>query len=470
MRIFNTLTRQKEDFVPLVPGRVSIYCCGPTVYDFIHLGNARPLVVFDVLRRHLESQGLDVRFVQNVTDIEDKIIRRAAAEGVDHEVITARYHAAYHEDAAILGVRAPDSEPRATAAIPGIIDMIERLIAGGHAYVAGDGVYYSTASFPAYGRLSGYDLERLEEDSGGRQVSYEQKREPADFALWKLQKPGEPGWPSPWGCGRPGWHIECSAMVLSELGETIDIHCGGQDLIFPHHENEIAQSVAANAEPLARYWMHNGYVNVDQAKMSKSLGNFFTVRDLLERFSGMELRFFILSGHYRSPINFSTELLEAAAHGWERITTCVRNVNFVLSRESGAVEAVVSAVNRETFAAAREAFTAALDDDLNTADALAVVFDLVRELNSLAALPEPPVADLVCGLETLLDLLAILGLDTQEEAAESGPPQEILDLLEARQTARAARDWAEADRLRDSITAAGWRIEDTPRGAQVYRV
>ncbi|MDI9470762.1 MAG: cysteine--tRNA ligase [Bacillota bacterium] len=469
MRIFNTLTRQKEDFVPLVPGRVSIYCCGPTVYDFIHLGNARPLVVFDVLRRHLESSGLDVCFVQNVTDIEDKIIRRAEEEGVGHEVITARFHAAYHEDAAALGVRQPDSEPRATAAIPDIIAMIERLIAGGHAYVAGDGVYYATSSFPDYGRLSGYDLERLEEDSGGRQVSSEQKRDPADFALWKLQKPGEPGWPSPWGSGRPGWHIECSAMVLAELGETIDIHCGGQDLIFPHHENEIAQSVAANAEPLARYWMHNGYVNVDQAKMSKSLGNFFTVRDLLERFSGMVLRFFILSGHYRSPINFSTELLEAAAHGWERITTCVRNVNFLLSQAKDIEKSSLSPESQDLLTTARQNFKDALDDDLNTADALASVFDLVRALNSQAALPEPPLADLAAGLETLEQLLAVLGLDATEEATAAGPPQEILQMLEARQAARAARNWAEADRLRDAITAAGWRIEDTPRGAQVYR-
>ena len=476
MRVYNTLTRQKEALVPLEEGKLNIYCCGPTVYDYIHLGNARPLVVFDLLRRHLEAKGYALNFAQNFTDIEDKIIRRAQEEQRPFHEITERFIAAYREDAAALGVRPADIEPRATEHIDEIQAMIDCLIAEGHAYVADDGVYFDPRSFPDYGSLSGFDLDELEADAGGRETGSEHKRAGIDFALWKLHKPGEPAWDSPWGPGRPGWHIECSAMVRRHLGETIDIHCGGVDLIFPHHENEIAQSECCTGQTLARYWMHNGHINVDQTKMSKSKGNFFTVRDLLERYSGMTLRFFILSIHYRHPINFSAEQLDAAAAGWSRVTTCIRNLRFRLEAletqapsTTGDGEAVAEAADTD-WASYRRRFDAALDDDLNSADALAAVFELVRALNAYSARPEAERSVLGAGLEQLLALLEVLGLDPDAEAAEDeGTPQAILDLVEARREARAARDWARADELRDAIQAQGWLIEDTPQGAKVYR-
>ena len=384
MRIYNTLTKTKQDFKPLKEGEVSMYVCGPTVYNLIHIGNARPMIIFDTFRRYMEHKGYKVNFVSNFTDVDDKIIKAANAEGVDSSVISERYIEECKKDMQGLNVRPATVHPKATEEIGGMIDMIQTLIDKGHAYVAADGtVYYKTRSFAEYGKLSHKNLDDLQ--SGGRSLlvtGEDQKEDPLDFVLWKPKKEGEPFWESPWCEGRPGWHIECSVMSKHYLGDTIDIHAGGEDLIFPHHENEIAQSEAANGVPFAHYWMHNGFLNIDNKKMSKSLGNFFTVRDISEKYDLQVLRFFMLSAHYRSPLNFSADLMEAAKTSLERILTCASSLDFVISqKEQGSVSEEEKALLQESAEFVKR-FDDAMDDDCNTADAISVIFELVKAINT----------------------------------------------------------------------------------------
>ncbi|MDR3344457.1 MAG: cysteine--tRNA ligase [Oscillospiraceae bacterium] len=467
MKIYNTLTRQKEDFVPQKPGTARIYACGPTVYDYIHIGNARPLVVFDVLRRFLAYRGYDVRFVQNFTDIDDKIIRRANEHGVDSAAIAEEYIGEYWKDAKGLALQEATVHPRATENIEQIIEIVSGLIAKGIAYEAQGDVYYSPAKFAEYGKLSHQPLDELV--AGARIMTGEIKREPMDFALWKAAKPGEPYWESPWGNGRPGWHIECSAMVLRYLGETADIHCGGQDLIFPHHENEIAQSEAYTGKPFSRYWMHNGYININNAKMSKSKGNFFTVRQVAEKYGYAPIRFFLISSHYRSPINYTPELLDSSIASLQRLQNCRDNLifakkNAALPEKDGDLQTLL---HLETH---RESFIAALDDDLNTADALGALFELVREINTRVLDAEPSKRLCKAALKLFAELCGVLGiLQPAEAAAESAADDEtakIEALITARGEARTAKSWAEADRIRDELNAMGVVIEDTPLGVK----
>ena len=379
MKIYNSQTRRKEEFVPIEPGKVRIYSCGPTVYNYFHIGNARPFIMFDLLRRYLEYRGYEVKFVQNFTDIDDKMIKRANEEGTTVEELGDRFIAEYFKDADALGIHRATVHPRATRHIGDIIGLIKRLEKNGLAYNVNGDVYFDTEAFPAYGRLSGQNLEDLE--AGARIDVDDAKRHPMDFALWKAQKPGEPAWPSPWGMGRPGWHIECSAMSMKYLGETIDIHCGGKDLLFPHHENEIAQSEGATGKPFVHYWMHNGHINVDNQKMSKSLGNFFTVRDISKEFDLEAVRMFIISAHYRSPVNFSKEMIEQSKAALDRLYTARDNWTFLLDhapeRELNEAEQALIAKGREAVAK----FDEAMDDDLNTADAIGAIFELVKEGN-----------------------------------------------------------------------------------------
>lgn len=468
MKIYNTLTRTKEEFVPLEEGKVKIYSCGPTVYNYFHLGNARPFVTFDTLRRYLEYRGYEVEFVQNFTDIDDKVIQRAMVEAKTTKEIAEFYIEEYFKDADALNIKRATVQPRATESIDAIIEMIQTLIDKGHAYVAGDSVYYSTRSFEDYGKLSGYKLDDLEEGAGNRALSGENKQDASDFALWKFKKEGEPAWDSPWGEGRPGWHIECSAMVGKHLGSSIDIHCGGQDLIFPHHENEIAQSEACTGHVLANYWMHNGFINVDNEKMAKSRGNFFTVRDIAKEYPHAVIRYFILSGHYRSPINFSSDLLDAAQAGYERIENCIFSLRFLLEtagEESALCEETKTL--REAVKTARAAFIEAMDDDLNTADAYAAIYDLVREVNTVTA-GEGVLAATVLqeALDAILEFMNVLGIVVEDEEEI---PAKIMDLVEARVEAKAKRDFARADAIRDEVDAAGFTIEDTAQGPRVYR-
>ncbi len=456
MQIYNTLTRQKEEFVPLNQGEVRIYACGPTVYNYFHIGNARPFIVFDVLRRYLEYRGNRVIFVQNFTDIDDKMIQRAHEEGKTVREVADFYIQQYYEDADRLGIARASVNPRATEHIDEIIALIQTLIEKGHAYATESGdVYYEPKTFVNYGHLSGQKLEDLE--AGARIEVNEDKKNPSDFALWKAQKPGEPAWDCPWGKGRPGWHIECSAMSMKYLGATFDIHCGGADLIFPHHENEIAQSEGATGQPFARYWMHNGYINVDNEKMSKSAGNFFTVRDIGQKYNLQAIRLFILSAQYRSPINFSDELLEQAVAALERI----RNAEMMLDQaKQRATDAAAEPAFLEELENLRERFVAAMDDDLNTADALSVIFDLVRSCN-IRFSRDASRAEVERAAELLDELLGVLGLERSEVAAV---PEEIVALAEQRQAARAAKDWATSDRLRDEIAEKGFVVEDGKDG------
>ena len=462
MKVFNTMTRHKEELIPVTPGQVRIYSCGPTVYNYFHIGNARPFIIFDTLRRYLQWRGMDVTYVQNFTDIDDKMINRANEEGVTVRELADRFIAEYYKDADALGVQRADVAPRATEHIPEIIALIEKLIANGHAYESEGDVYFSVPSLPGYGKLCGQNLEELE--SGARVDVTEVKRDPLDFALWKAQKPGEPAWESPWGMGRPGWHIECSAMSMKYLGETFDIHCGGVDLTFPHHENEIAQSEGATGKPFARYWMHNGHINVNNQKMSKSLGNFFTVRDIAKEFDLMAVRLFMLGAHYRSPINFSRELIEQATSALARI----RNAHELLTRVQQADEPQTpqQAELLEQLPAFRQRFIDAMDDDLNTADALGAIFELVREAN--AAFAGGGSAQAAKEVLALLDeLLGVMGIDPVGKHEQI--PQEILDMAQQRVQARAEKNWAEADRLRDAIVAAGYILEDTKQGPVIKR-
>ena len=472
MKIYNTLTRQKEEFVPLEPGVAKIYCCGPTVYDRIHIGNARPLCVFDVLRRYLEWRGYEVRYVQNFTDVDDKIIRRANEEGVSSGEIAERYIAEYWIDAKGLGAREATVHPRATENMGEIIAIISGLVEKGYAYAAANGdVYFRTGRYTEYGKLSHQPLDDLE--AGARIDVSELKEDPMDFALWKAAKPGEPSWPSPWSDGRPGWHIECSAMARRYLGDTIDIHCGGQDLIFPHHENEIAQSECCNGVPFARYWMHNGHINVNNKKMSKSLGNFFTVRDVAEKYGYEPIRFFLISSSYRSPINYSPEAVEQGITALDRLYNCRDSLRFALSH-AGEEEPADAQEIRELLQTRKEQFIAAMEDDLNTADAIAALFELVRDINSRltssggTSKSTAPCRRLCEEASALFDeLTGVLGLlySRQESSADA----EIEALIAARAEARKQKNWAESDRIRDELKAMGIVVEDTPQGMKWRR-
>ncbi|HBY33316.1 MAG TPA: cysteine--tRNA ligase [Clostridiales bacterium] len=472
MKIFNTMTRMKEEFVPMEEGKVKMYACGPTVYNFFHLGNARPFVTFDTLRRYLEYRGYDVTFCQNFTDIDDKMINKANEEGTTVKEIADRYIAEYYKDADALGILRPTFQPRATETMDEIIALISDLMEKGYAYIIeGDGVYYDVPKFKEYGKLSHYNLEDLQAGGGERGASYEGKKNPADFALWKFKKEGEPFWNSPWGEGRPGWHIECSAMNRKYLGKTIDIHGGGQDLIFPHHENEIAQSEAANGCTFARYWMHNAFVNVDNEKMSKSLGNFFTVRDIVEKFPYEVIRFFILSGHYRMPINFSDELLKAAQNGLERIMTAVESSDFILANASGLhPEDAAAKELADATSEAKASFIANMDDDMNTADAITSVYTLVRVLNTHLTAKDVSEKEIKAAADMICELMNVLGLDVRAILKkDSGIPSEVMDLVNQRVEAKKNKDFAKADALRDQVYAMGYQIKDTPQGPQVTK-
>ncbi len=458
MKIFNTLTREKDEFKPINEGEVKIYACGPTVYNYIHIGNARPLCVFDVLRRYLEWRGNKVTFVQNFTDIDDKLIKKANEEGTTVPEIAKRYINEFWTDAKGLNVKEATVHPRATENIQQIIDIISALFDKGYAYESGGDVYYRTKKFKDYGKLSHQPLEDLE--AGARIDVADIKEDPMDFCLWKGAKPGEPYWESPWGNGRPGWHIECSAMAGRYLGKTIDIHCGGFDLIFPHHENEIAQSEAANGCEFAHYWMHNGFINVDNHKMSKSLGNFFTVRDVAEKYGYEPIRYMMVACQYRSPINYSYEVIEQAKNSLERLYTCRDNIDFALKNapDGGEIPDFIETRKQE--------FIAAMDDDLNTADALAAIFMLVRDINTLIAGGAGKNALAACA-DMFDELTGVLGIvyNRKTEALDS----DIEDLIEQRTAARKAKDFKTADEIRDKLKAMGIVLEDTPQGVKWTR-
>ncbi len=462
MKIFNTLTRVKQDFVPLEEGKVKIYACGPTVYNFIHIGNARPICVFDVLRRYLEYRGYDVTFVQNFTDIDDKIIKRANEDGTDYKTVSEKYIEEFWTDVKGLNFKPATIHPKATENIDKIIEIVSGLIEKGHAYEVNGDVYFSTKTFKEYGKLSHQPLEDLE--AGARIMVGDIKKDPMDFAVWKAAKPGEPYWDSPWGHGRPGWHIECSAMNLRYLGESIDIHCGGQDLIFPHHENEIAQSECFTCKPFAKYWMHNGYINVDNVKMSKSLGNFFTVRDVAEKYGYEPIRYLMISSHYRSPINYSVEVIEQCRASLQRLYTCRDSLDFELKNApDGELDGVLKAqLDKRT-----EQFNNAMDDDLNTADGISAVFELVRDINSLVLGKNVSKATVEYATEIFDTLTDVLGLvyNRREETADA----EIDAMIEARAQARKDKNWAEADRIRDELKAMNIILEDTPQGVKWHR-
>ncbi len=462
MKVFNTLTRTKEELKTLEEGKVKIYACGPTVYNFIHIGNARPLCVFDVLRRFLEYVGYDVRFVQNFTDIDDKIIKRANEEGLTYKEVSEKYIEEFWKDVKGMNVREATVHPKATENIDEIINIVSTLIEKGYAYAVDGDVYFSPSKFNEYGKLSHQPLEDLE--AGARIMVGEVKKEPMDFALWKNAKPGEPYWESPWGHGRPGWHIECSAMVRRYLGETIDIHCGGQDLIFPHHENEIAQSECCNGVPFANYWMHNGYINVDNVKMSKSLGNFFTVRDVAEKYGYEPIRFLMISSHYRSPINYSTDIIEQCKASLTRLYTCRDSLDFALenAEDGSASEELLAGFDKR-----RKQFIEAMNDDLNTADAIAALFELVRDINTNVIAANASKGSVEEAIKIFDELANVLGLVYNRK--KENLDDEIEALIEKRTQARKDRNWAEADRIRDELKAKGIVLEDTAQGVKWHR-
>ncbi len=468
MKIYNTLSKKKEEFIPLEEGKVKMYVCGPTVYNLIHIGNARPMIVFDTVRRYMEHKGYEVNYVSNFTDVDDKIIKKAIEEGVDASVISERYIAECKKDMVAMNVKPATTHPKATEEICGMLDMIGTLIEKGHAYMAADGtVYFRTRSFKGYGKLSHKNLDDLQGGNRSLLVTGEdQKEDPLDFVLWKPKKDGEPYWESPWCNGRPGWHIECSVMSKKYLGEEIDIHAGGEDLIFPHHENEIAQSEAANGKPFAKYWMHNAFLNIDNRKMSKSAGNFFTVRDISEKYDLQVLRFFMLSAHYRSPLNFSGELMEAAQNGYDRIVTSVSNLNYLIENASSDK---MSGEEQELLNGAKgfvASFDEAMDDDFNTADAIAAIFELVKFVNVNAK--EGCSREFLNALKEEIILLSdICGLMVERK-------QEMLDadieaLIGERQAARKAKDFKRADEIRNTLLAKGIILEDTREGVKWKR-
>ena len=462
MKILNTLTRRKEEFKPINEGKVGIYVCGPTVYDYINIGNARPMIVFDTLRRYLEYKGYEVNYVSNFTDVDDKIIKRANAEGVDASVISERYIAEVKKDMAALNVREATTHPKATEEIPDMIEMVKTLIEKDYAYEVNGTVYFRTRKFKDYGKLSKKNIDDLR--SGNRDLlvsGIDEKEDPLDFVLWKPKKEGEPSWPSPWGDGRPGWHLECSVMSKKYIGDVIDIHAGGEDLIFPHHENEIAQSEAANGTEFARYWMHNGFLKINNEKMSKSLGNFFTVREIAEKYPLQVIRFFMLSAHYRSPLNFSAELVEASKNGLERILTAVDRLKSINGTDGDVDKSVADEMD-----AFVKKYEDAMDDDLNTADAISVIFELVKYAN-VNVTEESSKATVELVLNTIEKLCDILGIITEKK-------EEILDsdieaLIEERQAARKAKNFARADEIRDQLSSMGIILEDTREGVKWKR-
>ena len=467
MKIYNTMSKRKEEFVPLEEGKVKMYVCGPTVYNFIHIGNARPMIVFDTVRRYFEYKGYDVNFVSNFTDVDDKIIKKANEEGVTAEEISKRYIAECKKDMEGMNIEPATKNPLATEEIGGMIEMIRTLIEKGYAYEKNGTVYFRTRKFKDYGKLSHKNLDDLQ--SGGRTLlvtGEDEKEDPLDFVLWKPKKEGEPAWQSPWGEGRPGWHIECSEMSKKYLGEQIDIHAGGEDLIFPHHENEIAQSEAANGKEFAKYWMHNGFLNIDNRKMSKSLGNFFTVREISEKYDLQVLRFFVLSAHYRSPLNFSAELMESARSGLNRIVTAAENLKFLIGNASAEK---MTEEEKEKFEKSKEyvdSFEKAMDDDFNTADAIAAVFELVKYINTTAD-GKSSGEYLESLLKRLVSLTDVLGIIVEKE-------DEILDadieaLIAERQAARKEKNFARADQIRDELLAKGIILEDTREGVKWKR-
>lgn len=464
MKIYNTLSRKKEDFKPLDESEVKIYVCGPTVYNYFHIGNARPFVVFDTLRRYLEYRGKSVRFIQNFTDVDDKIINKAKEDGVPAEEISEKFIAEYFKDAAALNIKKATAHPKVTENMDEIILFVQKLMDKGYAYESEGDIYFSTRSFTGYGKLSKQNIEDLE--SGARIEVGEKKEDPLDFALWKARKSDdEIAWSSPWGMGRPGWHIECSVMSTKYLGDTIDIHAGGQDLTFPHHENEIAQTEAATGKPFANYWMHNGYITIDNEKMSKSKGNFFTVRDILKHYDGEVIRFFLLSGHYRNPINFSSELMEQSRNSLLRMQNAKMTLKHLAENETGTLSDEEKA-RTENLNLYRQKFIEAMDDDLNTADAISVVFELIKQVNSY-------VKD-GCSKEfaerslfVLNELTGVLGLLRDKD--EGALDEEIDRLVAQRQDARSNRDFKRADEIRDILKAKGIILKDTPQGVQIIR-
>ena len=468
MKIYNTLSKQKEEFVPIEPGKVRMYVCGPTVYNYIHIGNARPMIVFDTVRRYMEHKGFEVNYVSNFTDVDDKIIKKAVEEGVDSSVISERYIAECKQDMADLNVRPATTHPKATEEIGGMLDMINTLIEKGHAYVGADGtVYFKTRSFKGYGKLSHKNIDDLQGGNRSLLVSGEdQKEDPLDFVLWKPKKEGEPYWESPWCNGRPGWHIECSVMSKKYLGEEIDIHAGGEDLVFPHHENEIAQSEAANGKTFAKYWMHNAFLNIDNKKMSKSAGNFFTVREISEKYDLQVVRFFMLSAHYRSPLNFSAELMAAAKNGYDRILTSVSNLKYLMENTA------VTEMTEDEKALVKEAegyilkFDEAMDDDFNTADAIAAIFELVKfaNQNADAGKSKEFLKALLDEIKMLSDICGLI-VEKEEEILDS----DIEKLIEERQNARKNKDFKRADEIRDELLNKGIILEDTREGVKWKR-
>ncbi|MHB1485176.1 MAG: cysteine--tRNA ligase [Saccharofermentanales bacterium] len=473
MKLYNTLTRDKQEFIPIVDGEVRIYICGPTVYNYFHIGNARPFITFDTLRRYFEYKKYRVIYVQNFTDIDDKMIAQANKEGISVRELADRFISEYYHDADKLNIKRASFQPRATDCIDEMIDIISILEKKGYAYATDDGVYFNVKQYAQYGRLSRYNLDELEAGANDRVNINESKKDAADFALWKFKKEGEPSWDSPWGEGRPGWHIECSAMARKYLGDTIDIHCGGKDLIFPHHENEIAQSEAATGQTYVRYWLHNGFINLNNQKMSKSTGCFFTIRDICERYAYDNVRFFILSSHYRSPINFSDDLLEAAGFALERIRNCVESLLFVTeNRKKANIAPSVEKVDFDldldkAINKAKIEFMAAMDDDLNTSDALAAVFELVREANIAIVKGNVLSSLLLQARSAMIELCDILGIIVIKKDAI---PEQILNLVEKRVKAKKEKNYSQADEIRKQIEALGYSVSDTSDGPKITKL
>ena len=464
MKIYNTLTRRKEEFEPIRKGQVNIYVCGPTVYNYIHIGNARPIVVFDTLRRYMEYRGYKVKYAQNFTDVDDKIINRAKDEGVSALEISERYIKEYFDDADALNVRRADVHPKVSEHIDDIENFVDTLVGKGFAYEADGDVYFSTRKFPEYGKLSGQNIEDLE--AGARIAVGEVKEDPIDFALWKARKTeDEIAWKSPWGMGRPGWHIECSAMARRHLGTTIDIHGGGEDLQFPHHENEIAQSECCNGVTFANYWMHNGFINIGGSKMSKSAGNFFTVRDIRQKYTGEEIRFLLLSGQYRGPIEFSEEMMQQSRSSFNRIKNCLDDIEFMIKTGTDGELSAEEEKSIASFDGFRQTFIKAMDDDLNTADGISAVFELVTEINTMLR-GGTSKAYAKTALEIFNELTGVLGII---KAKETSIDADIEALVEERQQARKNKDFARADEIRDELKARGYTLKDTPQGVQIIK-
>ncbi len=464
MQIYNTMTRKKEELKPVKDGQVNIYACGPTVYNYIHIGNARPICSFDVLRRYLKYRGYNVKYVQNFTDVDDKIIKKANEEGVSASEISERYIEEYKKDAKGLNVMEADVHPKVTENMDIIIDIIKVLVEKGYAYAKNGDVYFRTLKFKDYGKLSKMPIEDLQ--AGARIDVNDQKEDALDFALWKAAKEGEPFWESPWGKGRPGWHIECSAMSRHYIGDTLDIHCGGQDLIFPHHENEIAQSEAATGCTFANFWMHNGYINVDNKKMSKSLGNFFTAREVAEKYGYEVVRYMMVQAHYRSPINYSVELLEACKASLERLYNCRDSLDRAIAN---APDGKIDPMAAGSFEMRRKQFIEAMDDDLNTADGITAVFELVRDLNTMAADSSTTKAQLEAGTALFDELTGVLGL-MYNRGTKNDIPQEIKELVNLRQEARKAKDFAKADEIRNKIAEMGYSVKETRQGTEITKI